>query len=73
MWDIIRLPRLCFCADLCPEDKNEMIFSINSIIFLCKISCDYWLTHLRPSGSEIVWSMGFELDFSVGMVLGALF
>ena len=44
---------------------------MNSIIFLCKLTCDSWIPSLRESGYELIWAMGFEIGSSVHMVLGA--
>ena len=50
-----------------------MIWKINSIIFICILFCASWVPCLRSSGSEIVWSLGFELVLPVGRVMGAPF
>ena len=50
-----------------------MIQSMDSIIFLFKITCDYWIPLLISSVSEIGWTLGFQIGLPVGMVLGAHF
>ena len=44
---------------------------MNSIIFLCIITFDYWIPSLIWYGYELIWALGFELGSSVHMVLGA--
>ena len=63
MWDIIRLPHRLVCADICLEDEEKMIQRMKSIIYLCILTCDSCLTKFRTSGSEIGWTLGFELGF----------
>ena len=41
------------------------------IRYLCKLNCASWLPHLRISGSELGWTLVFDLGLSVGMVLVA--
>ena len=69
MWDILRLPRLRVRVDLCLEDEDEITRRMKSIRYLCRITCASCISHLITSGSEIGWPLGFELVFSVGMVL----
>ena len=61
----------CICVNLFLEDENEIILRMKSIIYLCRITCDSYVPRLRTSGSEIDWDMGFELVFSVEMVMGS--
>ena len=41
------------------------------IRYRCKLNCASWLPHLRISGSELGWTLVFDLGLSVGMVLVA--
>ena len=43
---------------------------MKSIIYLFRLTCTSWLPCLRTSGSELGWDLGFEILFSVNMVLG---
>ena len=48
-----------------------MTLTMKVIIYLCRLTCDSWINHLRTSGSELGWDMRFELVFSFEMMLGA--
>ena len=61
MWDIIRFPHWIFHGDLCFEDEYNIILRMNSIRFICRLTCDYWLTRLRESGFEIGWYLVLEI------------
>ena len=39
------------------------------IIYVCRLTCAYWLPFLRAYGYDIGCKMGFVFGFSVGMVL----
>ena len=43
----------------------------NKIIgYLCRLTCDSWITNLRTYVSDLGWAQGFELCFPVVLVLG---
>ena len=71
MWDILRTPCWRVCKDLCLEDKDELIWRIRNIRYIWRLTCVSWLPTLITSGSELGWNLGFELGFSVNMVLVA--
>ena len=71
MWYVLRLPRRCIHVALCLEDKEEMIWRMKIIRYICRVTCSSWIPRLRTSGSNIGWDLGFELGFSVDIVLGA--
>ena len=71
MWDILRVSRWHVFVAICIEDREKMTWRINIIIFICRLTCESWLPRLRASGSELGWALRSELDFSVGVVLGA--
>ena len=71
MWDIFRIPRWRVCKDICLEDKDEMIWRMRIIRYIWILPCFSWLPSLIPYGSEREWALGFELGFSVDMVLVA--
>ena len=48
-----------------------MIWRMNCIIFICRLTCENWLPSSRGYGSDNCWALEFELDLSVGMVLGS--
>ena len=70
-WDIIILHNWNVRVALCLEDGYEVIWRINIIIFLCRLTCVYWIPRFRASGSELVWDLGSESCLSFGMFLGA--
>ena len=71
MWDIIRSHCHRISVSLCLEDKDKMIWRMNSIIFLCIITCDSWILSWRASWSDIGCDLGFELGLSVGTMMVA--
>ena len=73
MWNIIKLPNQSVHVDLWLKDKDNIIWSIKSIIYLCRLTGASWIPLLRTYGSELGWALGFELGLSDGMVLGAIF
>ena len=44
---------------------------MKSIRYISIIICASWLLRLIKPGSDIEWALGFELGFSVDMVMGA--
>ena len=60
----------CPCGYL-PLVKYKMIWRMHSIRFLCRITYASWILHLRASGSELVWTMTFDMGVYNSMVLGA--
>ena len=69
--DILIFPRQRICVAICLEEKDEMIWRMNLILFFCRLTCAYCFLCLRASISEIGWALGFGLILSFGMVLGA--
>ena len=48
-----------------------MLWGMNSIIFIWRLTCTVWIPCLRAYGSELGWFMGFELILIFGMVMRA--
>ena len=71
MWDILRLPHRRIRVSLCLEDEDKMVWRVKSIRYLCRLTFAYLLPRLRTSVYELVWAMGFELNFSVYMETGS--
>ena len=44
---------------------------MESVRYIFRLTCAYWITHLRTPGSELRWYLAFELDFLVDMVIVA--
>ena len=72
MWDILILPHWHVHVALCLDNEDNILWSNNSIRFICILTCEYWIPRLKPSGYDLGWALLFEPGFSFVMVLRSL-
>ena len=70
MWDILRILHMRVYVDLLLEEKYKLILMMKRIRIPQIFTCDYWLPHLKQSGSEIRLAFGMVLREYFGYTLG---